>query len=69
MRDDCKVTVNQVAKVDTYPLPRIDDLLALLGGAKSFHTILYFRGGHESPMTPPKSAHAYQQLLLDEKSN
>ena len=25
---DCKLTVNQVAKLDTYPIPRIEDLYA-----------------------------------------
>ena len=29
---DYKVTINQVAKTDTYPLPRIDDLFASLAG-------------------------------------
>ena len=33
---DYKVTVNRVAKVDSYPLPRIDDLFALLAGGKLF---------------------------------
>ena len=34
---DYKLTANQAAKVDTYPLPRIKDLLAsLAGGKKSF---------------------------------
>ena len=28
---DYKVTINQMAKVDIYPLPRIKDLLASLG--------------------------------------
>ena len=33
---DYKVTVNQTAKRDLYPLPRVDDLLASLAGGKSF---------------------------------
>ena len=33
---DYKVTVNISARVDSYPLPRIDDLLASLSGGKSF---------------------------------
>ena len=33
---DYKVTVNQVAKTDTYPLPRIEDLFASLTGGTSF---------------------------------
>ena len=51
---DYKVTVNQAAKIDTYPLPRIDDLLALLGLGKSF--------------TKLDLAHAYLQIPLDEES-
>ena len=51
---DYKVTVNQATKVDTYPLPRIDDLLASLGRGKSF--------------TKLDLAHAYQQIPLDEES-
>lgn len=33
---DCKVTINKYLKVDHYPLPRIDDLLASLANAKYF---------------------------------
>ena len=33
---DYKVTVNKAAKVDQYPLPRIDDLFASLSGEKEF---------------------------------
>ena len=33
---DFKVTVNPLAKLDRYPIPRIEDLLATLGGGKSF---------------------------------
>ena len=33
---DYKLTVNQAAKTDTYPLPRIEDLFASLSGGKSF---------------------------------
>ncbi len=51
---DYKVTINQAAKVDTYPLPKIDNLLASLGGGKSF--------------TKLDLAHAYQQFPLDEES-
>lgn len=31
--------LNAVAKPNTFPLPRIDDLLDLLGGAKYFSTL------------------------------
>ena len=33
---DYKLTVNRAAKIDTYPLPRIDDLFAALAGGKAF---------------------------------
>ena len=48
---DYKVTVNQAAKRDMYPLPRVDDLLALLAGGKSF--------------TKLDLAHAYLQVPLE----
>ncbi len=51
---DYKVTVNQAAKLDTYPLPRADDLLASLAGGKTCTTL--------------DLAHAYQQIPLNEDS-
>ena len=51
---DYKLTINQAAKVDTYPLPRIEDLLASLAGGKSFSKL--------------DLAHAYQQIQLEEES-
>ena len=51
---DYKLTINQAAKLDTYPLPRIDDLFASLSGGKRF--------------TKLDLAHAYQQIELDEES-
>ena len=51
---DYQVSVNQAEKLDTYPLPRIDDLLASLGKGKSF--------------TKLDLAHAYQQVPLEEES-
>ena len=51
---DYKLTVNQAAKLDPYPLPKIEDLFAQLAGGKTF-TKLDF-------------AHAYQQIELDEDS-
>ena len=51
---DYKVTVNQVAKTDTYPLPRIEDLFASLAGGTSFSKL--------------DLAHAYQQIPLDDES-
>ena len=51
---DYKVTVNQAAKPDTYPLPRIDDLFTALTGGKLFSKL--------------DLAHAYQQIKLDDAS-
>ena len=48
------MTVNQAAKVDQYPIPRIDDLFASLSGGKKF--------------TKLDLSHAYQQVQLDEAS-
>ncbi|XP_003726960.1 uncharacterized protein K02A2.6-like [Strongylocentrotus purpuratus] len=36
---DCKMTVNQAAKVDRYPLPLIDNFFAQVGGGKIFTTL------------------------------
>ena len=51
---DYKVTINRVAIVESYPLPRIDDLLAELAKGKVFSKL--------------DMAHAYLQLQLDEDS-
>ena len=51
---DYKVTINRVANVESYPLPRIDDLLAGLEKGKVFSKL--------------DLAHAYLQLQLDEES-
>ena len=51
---DYKLTVNAVAKLDTYPLPRIDDLFTSLSGGKYFSKL--------------DLAQAYLQLPLDEAS-
>ena len=51
---DFKVTVNQVSKLDKYPIPKIEDLFAKLAGGKTF--------------TKFDMSQAYQQLLLDEES-
>ena len=49
---DYKLTVNRAAKIDTYPLPCIDDLFAALAGGKGFSKL--------------DLAHAYQQVPLEE---
>lgn len=51
---DYKMTINCVANVDSYPLPRIDDLLASVTGAKVFSKL--------------DLSHAYLQLPLEEGS-
>ena len=51
---DYKVTLNQATLTETYTLPRIDDILASLAGGTAF--------------TKLDLAHAYQQVMLDEKS-
>ena len=51
---DYKVTVNKVALPDSYPLPRIEDMFAMLGKGEKFSKL--------------DLAHAYQQVPLDEKS-
>ena len=51
---DYKVTINRAAKIDRYPLPRIEDLFATLAGGKLF--------------TKLDLSHAYQQVELEEES-
>ena len=51
---DFKLTVNQAAKVDKYPVPKIQDLFAQVGGGKKF--------------TKLDLSQAYQQAKLDEVS-
>ena len=51
---DYRVTINQVALLDAYPLPKVDDLLVTLAGGETF--------------TKLDLAHAYQQLVLEEQS-
>ena len=51
---DYKVTVNRACTVDSYPLPRVDELLANLAGGQHFSKL--------------DMSQAYLQLLLDEES-
>ena len=51
---DYKVTVNKVIKLDTYPLPLVDELFANLSGGVSFSKL--------------DLSQAYHQLPLDEES-
>ena len=51
---DYKVTVNRVAKLDKYPIPKIDDMFTSLSGGQRFSKL--------------DLSHAYQQIELDEDS-
>ena len=51
---DYKVSVNKVAKRDKYPVPKTEDLLVTLNGAKRFSKL--------------ELSHTYQQFLLHEDS-
>ena len=51
---DYKTTVNQVSKVDNYPIPKVEDLLVTLGGGEKF--------------TKLDMSQAYQQLQLEAES-
>ena len=51
---DVKKTVNQVSKVNKYPIPKIEDLFSSLAEGKAFTTL--------------DMSQAYQQVLLDEPS-
>ena len=48
---DYKLTIYQVARLDTYPLPKVDDLFSQVAGEKKF--------------TKLDLAHAYQQIALE----
>ena len=49
-----KLTANLASKLDTYPLPRIDNIFAQLSGGKTISKL--------------DLAHAYQHLALDQDS-
>ena len=51
---DYKITVNKYTQKDVYPLPRVEDLFAALGGGAVFSKI--------------DLTSAYQQIPLDEES-
>ena len=51
---DYKITVNKYTQKDVYPLPRVEDLFAALGGGAVFSKIVL--------------TSAYQQIPLDEES-
>jgi len=51
---DYKATVNQASRLDNYPIPKTEDLLATIGGGEKYSKL--------------EMSQAYQQLLLDDKS-
>lgn len=51
---DYRVTINQASKVDTYPLPRVEDLFTAMSGGKMFSKL--------------DMSQAYLQLPLDDSS-
>ena len=51
---DYKVTVNQAAKLDNYPIPKTEDLFTTLSGGEKF--------------TKLDMSQAYQQILLEDES-
>ena len=51
---DYRVTINQAAKVDSYPLPKVEDLYAAMSGGKVFSKL--------------DMSQAYLRLPLDDKS-
>ena len=51
---DYRLTVNRASKLDSYPLPRVEDLFAAMAGGKQY--------------TELDLQHAYQQLVLDDDS-
>ncbi|XP_043916150.1 LOW QUALITY PROTEIN: uncharacterized protein K02A2.6-like [Protopterus annectens] len=51
---DYKLTVNQVSKLEQYPIPKLEDLFEKLSGGEKFSKL--------------DLSHAYQQVVLDEGS-
>ena len=51
---DYKVMINHAAKLEKYPIPRIEELFSSLAGGKTFSKL--------------DQSHAYLQILLDEAS-
>ena len=49
---DYKLSVNQASKVDSYPLPKIDDLFASLAGGKTFSKLdIPYKANHSRGKT------------------
>ena len=51
---DYKVTINRSSKLESYPIPKVEDLFTALSGGKTFSKL--------------DLSHAYQQLILEEES-
>ncbi len=51
---DFKVTINQVTEIESYPLPRVEELFAAMSGGKQF--------------TKLDLSQAYLQIELEEES-
>ncbi len=51
---DYKLTVNQVSKLEQYPIPKLEDLFEKLSGDERFNKL--------------DLSHTYQQVTLDEAS-
>lgn len=51
---DYKLTVNRVSTLEQYPIPKVEDLMAVLTGGKQFKKL--------------DMSHAYQQIQMDDQS-
>ena len=51
---DYKLTVNKTSRMDSFPIPKVDELLAKLAGGQKYSEL--------------DLSHAYEQILLDESS-
>lgn len=51
---DYKLTINRVSTLEQYPIPKVEDLMAVLAGGKQF--------------TKLDMSHAYQQIQMDDQS-
>ena len=51
---DYKLTVNKVSRLDSYPIPKVDELFTKLAGGQKYSEL--------------DLSHAYEQILLDESS-
>ena len=51
---DYKLTVNKASRMDSFPIPKVDELFAKLAGGQKYSEL--------------DLSHAYEQILLDESS-